>query len=179
VPEPAIRVAELLVARFDTNEKHATAHVEQVSRLIPALPENVQAKALVFFETAEAEAVKAVETLLISMAQAADRLHELTTHEEGDGQEAEAIEQLLVEWCEELFVRLEVEYDEPTIAAFIARVKAEAYSIPFPAETVRLDAGTHERKFGWNLIDDIAQATDSLALRMGRLTVQLSLAPTT
>jgi hypothetical protein len=136
----AATVAEKIVEdlQLETNPEVT----EQITYFVEAVPETVQEKLVTFMETAEPEQVIAMETLVVTIAQAAGRLHELVMTEQAGGQEAQIIEELISEWYTELLQTIGIEPEEKLIAEFIQKIKSESY---VPAQkTLWLDETPNE-----------------------------------
>ncbi len=103
--------------------------VEHTETLIQALPVAMQEGLVEIMAGADDDEPEVVATgvMLVEIATAADRLHELAIIDQLENPEAEELQQLLGEWYEESAIRLELEVDEESTAAFIELIKSEDF----------------------------------------------------
>lgn len=175
--EAAIEANEGVIAHIQEMMVLPEEVIEQTEVFLEVLPEVAQLCLAEYIRMAEPEAVEKMETLVINIAQAAERLHILTTSERGDSPEAEQIEELLVEWYSEMLSELGIEADEQTIKNFIIQVRSGAYgqsTTEKPQEYV--DEGTHERKSSDDGMTVSPSLRSKLLDQLGKLPVALSVA---
>lgn len=144
-------------------EMIALASPEQVDALVVSMPEIIHDQLADFMQTSESDTVAAAEELIVSIAVAADRLHELAMLDALDGPEAEQIEALIREWYKELLIKADITFDEETIDQLIEIIKAEVYG---------QDEGTHERKQADSALPDGVISSNVREQEIGRVAVR-------
>ncbi len=131
--KPESTPATIVLSRIQEAIELPEETVKQIETLLQALPETMRDGLVEFTESGETEAVLGTEELLVKIAEAADRLHELAMADQLETLEAEEIQQLLGEWYEELSITLDLEVDEQAPITFIELVCSEDYQ-PAPAK---------------------------------------------
>ncbi len=156
-----------------------TEVAEEATTILVALPEQVQTHLKEYIQSAEPEAVEAIETQIAIIAKVADRLHALVATGEGDSEEALQIEQWLTEQYTELLHTLGDEYDEDKITAFIELVKSKNYDIEQTLLSVSEPYDPMHERYGWSKLPSKSTASnisEFLRTELARLAVLYGLA---
>lgn len=166
--EPTLRPVEKLVGSGVVEaivrvEALTPEQVEKTEQLVTSLPSIVYDQLVGYMQSADPEAVAAAETLVVSIAIAADRLHDLSMLDVLDGPEAEQIEAFIREWYKELLTKADITFDEETIDQLIELIKSADYG---------QDEGTHEHKLPDFALPDGVTSSALREQEIGRLAVQ-------
>lgn len=172
---------QVVLSEFTESLDVAKDVAVQAERLLVALPETVQAPLVEHIENDEPETAAKLEKLVVKIAPAADRLHELAVSDQLDTPEANQIEQEIVETYKELLIQLEFEPDEEKITAFIESVRLKTYSSGVFQTSQHFKDILHERKTGQGAKSGFSQVARSLIdtvssmeTEIARLMVRLS-----
>jgi hypothetical protein len=122
-------IVEVLAQESDMNEEAVQEKVEQVTHFVAAMPEDVSEAIVVKFESGEPEEVEQIEQLVVQLATATDRLHNLAMSEALDSEEAVQIEALVEVWYAELCEAVGVISEPDEIKRFIALIKSPEYKL--------------------------------------------------
>jgi hypothetical protein len=143
---------------------------QQAEALLAVMPTEFVTAVAESIETAEV----GVQDLLIKMAEAGARLHELVTTDRVETDEAQQIEALLAVWYEELAELIGFELEEAEVARFIASVQAENYSAVTEARETDFEDVMHEFKPGiLALVHPVAHVGRLMHVALGRMVVGL------
>ena len=134
-PSASELVLNIIVENFEISQETA----EKTEAFLEAIPEDVQTSLLEFMQTAEPEEVETVELLVVQIAEASDRLHELAMDGQLESEEAIQIKALIVEWYQDVLAKLEIEFDDEMIAAFIEKICAETYAKKLTEDDDKID----------------------------------------
>lgn len=100
---------------------------EQTELLVSTLPETMQTAIAEYIDTAEPDEAEAAESLVVNIAAAADRLNELMMTDRQETEEAEKIEEVIIDWYQELAQKIGVELEPEDIKLFIEHIKDKNY----------------------------------------------------
>jgi hypothetical protein len=151
----------------------AEAQAEQTLRFLRILTKPIQERLSLVMDEG-GPAAKVLGELIVNIARATDRLQDLKSIDQLDGEEAAQITEVLKVWYEELLTSLDVEADEASIDLLFQLILEQPTEIE-PGVPEYLDEGTHEKKPGiFTLPHGLADAADLLRLRsIGKFTIGL------
>jgi hypothetical protein len=124
------RVVEALIdEEADAGGEAHHEKVEQVTHFVAAMPEGLSEAIVVKFESGEPEEVEQIEQLIVQLATATDRLHNLAMSDTLESEEAVQIEALVEVWYAELCETIGVIVSPEDCKQFITLVKSAEYKL--------------------------------------------------
>jgi hypothetical protein len=147
------------------------AELKPVITALEFLPEATHRAISEYLDGSETEEVVALQGMLVSMAPVLKRYETLILEAREESPEAEQIQAIIMEWYEEVMLRVEAPIEFQKTVIFIENLK-EKILLNKAARERSGDSGTHEHKFGLPNLQTARKITDGIERQLGRLTVQ-------